>query len=143
MRIRFFFDSDGSVIRHGWLIDDITINSTSSNDSTLYNLSPGMITVTLTDNSGCQVVDSIQIGVNQNNLSLTLSSIDASCDSSNNGIVIAQASGGSGLYSYDVNGVLGTNANVTGLSPGLVTVIVADTNGCSVQDSVMRCRKWF
>ena len=137
VRIRFFFDSDGSVIRHGWLIDDITINSTSTNDSTLYNLSPGMVTVTLTDNSGCQVVDSIQVGVNQNNLSLTLSSIDASCDSSNNGIVIAQASGGSGLYSYDVNGVLGTNANVTGLSPGLVTVIVADTNGCSVQDSVM------
>ena len=42
----------------------------------------------------------------------------------------------SGLYSYDVNGNVGTSANVTDLR-GLVTVIVSDTNGCSVQDSVV------
>ena len=60
--------------------------------------------------------------------------IGTTCSDSNNGMAQANASGGSGTYSYSwTNGV--TNAINTTLPPGIATVTVTDNAGASATAS--------
>src|SRR5438874_12290619 len=49
----------------------------------------------------------------------------------NNGTATATASGGTGNLTYNWTPSGGTNANATGLAPGVYTVTVTDANGCT------------
>lgn len=90
-------------------------------------------TVTITDQAGCTLVESITIG-NPPAIDIIIeSTLDASCFGSKDGVATASASGGSPPYSF----VWGPNSGnqvgpeATGLVAGTYGVIVTDGNGCS------------
>jgi gliding motility-associated-like protein len=102
--------------------------------STVINLVPGIYTVTATDNNGCPITsESVYITEPSNPLTITVDSIDESCEL-NDGQATAFVLGGTLPYTYDWNNVSGLN-QIVGLSPGLYTVEIIDANGCTISSS--------
>ncbi|MEZ5056004.1 MAG: SdrD B-like domain-containing protein [Saprospiraceae bacterium] len=99
---------------------------------TITNLSPGSYTVTVEDSGGCTATATVNI---QAGTGINVSAIktDISCFGANDGTASANASGGSGNYTYSWSNGANTS-NITGLSAGTYTVVVTDSDsGC--QDS--------
>jgi gliding motility-associated-like protein len=98
----------------------------------LFMIAPGTYTVTLEDENGCTVTQSI--GITQLE-ELVLSAIDTDnpCFGQSLGAIDASISGGTLPYTYSWNGPSGFTAStqdLSGLSAGLYTLIVTDGNGC-------------
>ena len=97
------------------------------------NLSPGIYTVTVTDDTGCS--NAINVTITESPiLNLTTSGTSANCGTSN-GTATAMVTGGSGTYTYvwmpgNLNG-----ATVTNLATGTYTVAATDGSGCNVASS--------
>jgi len=99
------------------------------------NLSSGNYDVTVTDQNGCEEVQSFTI-VDGNGITSSVVSIDASCNGGNDGIAVAQGIGGALPYSYNwSNGDVSDTA--TNLIAGMYLVTVEDANGCSTIDTAM------
>lgn len=97
----------------------------------IFNLSAGTYTVTLTDNEGCQVVQSYTI-LNQTG-SLAISGVNNTNEYCGNGqgALDVTVTGGAQPYSFSwSNGA--TTEDLTGLSAGTYTLTVTDDNGCIV-----------
>jgi len=97
----------------------------------------GTYTVTVTDNNGCIITDSIAITEPD---SVLMSSIvvdsNASCNSVSDGGATAMGAGGTSPYSYNwSNGDM--SATATGLGAGAHYLTVTDNNGCIALDTVM------
>lgn len=101
---------------------------------TITGLSPGTYTVTVHDHGGCSA--SAKISVSQpTSLSLTKTSADVSCFGGNNGTATVNPAGGITPYTYSwSNGQ--TSQTINNLISGGYTVAIADSNNCSVIDSV-------
>jgi gliding motility-associated-like protein len=96
---------------------------------TVYNQS-GIYSDTLVASDGCDSILVINLSINAP-LSLTGNQTSASCNL-DNGIAIANASGGSGTFTYAwSNGFTGSTN--TGLAPGNYTVVATDQNGCTAE----------
>jgi len=92
-------------------------------------LCSGTVNVTITDSLNC--TSSASVVVNEPSaISITFTSVDASCGGSN-GSATAVASGGTSPYTYlwDDPGMQ-TNATATSLSGGSYTVLITDANDC-------------
>jgi gliding motility-associated-like protein len=99
---------------------------------TVYNQS-GLYSDTLVASDGCDSILVINLSINAP-LSLTGNQTSASCNL-DNGIAIANASGGSGNFTYAwSNGFMGSTN--TGLAPGNYTVVATDQNGCTAEIQV-------
>jgi gliding motility-associated-like protein len=85
--------------------------------------------VTITDVSGCTKIDSTRL-VRPSKIEVTTIPKDVSCFSGDDGQVIIQARGGTGIYSYYVNGIYQTDSIYNGLLAGTYTVVVEDNNNC-------------
>ncbi len=85
--------------------------------------------VTVTDNHGCVAIDSITLSEPS---VVTINAIPANvkCFKGNDGTVTVTASGGSGNYTFFLNGVIQPDSIFTGLTAGLYTASVQDENGC-------------
>tara|TARA_B100001142_G_scaffold327027_1_gene383725 strand:- start:3828 stop:7907 length:4080 start_codon:yes stop_codon:yes gene_type:complete len=96
------------------------------------NLFTGAYSMTITDVNGCIFVLSDLI-VEEPNQELQLSATvtDASCNGSFDGSILPSASGGTPPYQYAVDGFF----NINSLSAGDYTVSVEDANGCTAQDN--------
>ncbi len=99
------------------------------------NLAAGSYTVTVTDGLGCQDTASVFLSEPQAiQLQLTLTD-SVSCFGGNDGIVVANASGGTGVLTY-----LWSNGQTSpvagGLPAGPVSLVVTDANGCQDSASV-------
>ncbi|MEI6347474.1 MAG: PKD domain-containing protein [Bacteroidota bacterium] len=106
----------------------------SQTTSTISNLSAGSYSVTVTDNTGCQGVDTA-IVYNSNGLSASTDSTNASCGLAN-GSLTAHVTGGTPPYVY------GWSSNpeqqtqtVTNIIAGVYYVTITDANGCSTTTS--------
>lgn len=108
----------------------------------LANIPSSTHTVTVTDASGCQEVDSGSLSqpgplqILANNTFIT----DATCSGAMDGAILVGASGGTtanGNYTYAWSGGLGTitanTSQVSNLDPGTYTVTVTDDNNCVIQ----------
>ena len=116
----------------------ITVNSVQDSFLLAENLIPGIYTVTATDENGCTVTSgSIFISQPTDPLTITLDSIDESCNV-NNGEVISDVEGGTIPYTYTwSNGANGSSIDlINSLSPGFYSVEVVDDNGCVVNDTI-------
>lgn len=103
--------------------------------NTFSNLAVGVYTVRVTDANGCTKSVVMNV-VSASGLSLTASSITASCNG-NNGSITAIAIGGSLPLQYSIDGITYQNSNVfNSLGTGLYTVTVLDANGCTVTATV-------
>ena len=98
------------------------------------NLCAGNYVITVQDSNLCQntattsLVDPALLVIN----SIILN--DVSCNGGNDGSIIINASGGTGVLSYSINNgvTFSGSSNFTGLIAGSYNVIVKDANGCTV-----------
>jgi gliding motility-associated-like protein len=108
----------------------------------LDNIPFGTYSVTVSDASGCQEIDSGSLSqpaplqVLANNTFIT----NATCSGSMDGVITVGATGGTpaaGNYTYAWSGGLGTvvasTSTVSNLNPGLYSVTVTDANGCELE----------
>lgn len=103
--------------------------------STLSNLGAGSYSVTISDDSGCDLVLNAQ--VNSSSLAATTTFTQDDCGVVGIGTATVTPTGGTSPYSYawsDANSQ--TLATATGLSQGNYKVTVTDANNCSIEESV-------
>lgn len=104
--------------------------SSSATSQTAINLAAGSYTVTVTDGSDQSTATSAVTITEPPQLIATISSVTNATCGLPNGQVVAQATGGTGAYSYTWD--KGSNsATASGLASGAYTVTVTDVNGCS------------
>jgi large repetitive protein len=112
-----------------------TLNGgTPQSSNTFDGLFAGSYDVLLTDGAGCSVLASVVI-TEPTILDISLvTSADVSCYGGNDGEIVVSANGGTGTYTFTING---TNPQATGDFTGLTaaeyTVQVTDANGCTNQ----------
>jgi gliding motility-associated-like protein len=85
--------------------------------------------VTITDVRGCTKVDSTRLN-RPAKVEVSTVPKDVSCFSGDDGQVVINATGGTGIYSYYVNGIYQTDSIYNGLYAGTYTVVVEDNNNC-------------
>ncbi|MCB9186824.1 MAG: gliding motility-associated C-terminal domain-containing protein [Flavobacteriales bacterium] len=107
----------------------------STND-TATGLCPAIYTVTITDGSGCQSVETIPVS-NQDGPIISASSTDASCNGSCDGTAVVQITGGTSPFTILWDDPTGqTDTLATGLCAGIYNVTVTDANGCQTTAQV-------
>lgn len=104
--------------------------------ATATGIPSGSYTVIITDANGCTQTDVATVGVS-GGPSATISSADISCNGANDGIAIANTSGGNPPYTYVWNTIpVQTSATATGLAAGSYTVTVTDAGGCTTTANI-------
>lgn len=102
--------------------------STGSSNDSIFGLTAGNYTVTVTDSSGCSDTAVVTIDAGPG-VTVSLNGTDPSCNGDTTGSITATATGvGTLTYAWS-NG--GTAATITGLAAGNYTVTVTDANGCT------------
>lgn len=109
----------------------------SNNTTGITNLNGGTYSLTITDNAGCDLIQSYTVNTNQNtNLAFSaVTVVDDNCGQAT-GSIDAVATGGN-TYTYSLNG--GTSQNnglFTSLNSGSYTVSGYDENGCQIDSTV-------
>ncbi|MBA3683072.1 MAG: SprB repeat-containing protein, partial [Bacteroidetes bacterium] len=100
-------------------------------------LAAGNYTINVKDILGCVTTVTTTIG-QPSALTLTLSSLQPSCNGGNNGTVTATAAGGTSPYLYNINGgpnQAGNNFS-TNISAGAYNVTVIDNLGCTLSQTI-------
>lgn len=100
------------------------------NGATATGLAAGNYTVTVSDGSGCQTTQQVNIG-QPLELTVTGTVVNADC-LGNPGQIVASASGGNGGFSYVWSPGGQTGSTLTA-NPGTYTVQVTDSEGCQAQ----------
>jgi len=96
----------------------------------------GSYYVTTRDALGCEVVDSIYISEPEP-LSLEASELDwIDCFGYDNGLAFAEAQGGTDPYVFSWDNGQWIGDTVETLTPGLHTVVVTDSRGCTASDTI-------
>ncbi|MDY0141335.1 MAG: two-component regulator propeller domain-containing protein, partial [Bacteroidales bacterium] len=100
----------------------------------LIDLSAGEYHLTITDENSCQLVSTYTI-TQFPELVLSLDVTPISCGGYEDGSILAQAIGGSGIYSAytwydDQNDIIGVTPHITGLGAGYYKVVVRDSYYC-------------
>ena len=107
-------------------------NSYSAN-----NLAPGTYLVTITDNNGCQDIETVTITAPQSPITASISPVNVSCFGGNNGSFSVAILGGTGPFSLNVDpaGVIPafttSPPSVSGLTANSYSVTVLDVNQCA------------
>ena len=108
--------------------------SNGATTAELSNVSAGLYTVTVTDNTGCKGVDSFYV---DQPAALTVQQVQMQsvfCDQNCNGWISVTAAGGTAPYQYQwLHGATGCVAD--SLCAGIYTVAVTDGHGCSATGS--------
>ena len=101
----------------------------------LTGIPAGTYSVTLTDSNGCAGQDSITV-TEPAPLANTASLGDITCNGGANGSITVTASGGTPGYSFDwIHSP--TTSTVSGLAAGSYSVLITDSNGCTLQDTFL------
>lgn len=101
----------------------------SETTTTATGLSSGVYTVTVTDNNGCNMVDTIRVH-NSSSLTISASNTNVLCNGASNGTATVITTGGVSPFTYSWMPLGETSSTVTGLSAGTYTVTVTDNTGC-------------
>lgn len=133
--------SDGTVnaVIGGGVTNYIYNWSNNGNTSSMSNLGAGVYTLTVTDNNGCTIINSIAVVPQQGDTLQFVSKTGTACYLGCDGTAALQLSGnGNAPYTYMWSGpVSQTNLNATGLCAGLYTCTVTDASGCKDTMQVM------
>lgn len=104
-------------------------NGATSEDLT--NLSAGTYTVTITDNNGCSISESLTVNNNPGSISETAIVYNSTCGLSNGGINLS-VTGGSGNFSYQWNSGQ-TTQDITNVNAGTYNCQITDlSSGCMI-----------
>lgn len=108
-----------------------------NNDSTglkITNLPAGNYQVTATDNNQCSTVKTLEVKQPQP-LAVDFDTTPLVCNNDTNGSIMATVQGGVPNYTFQWN-TGATTAEVSSLGPGNYVLLVRDSNGCTLTDSV-------
>lgn len=120
-------------------IPSINFNGTTAmgNPVTFDNLTAGTYPVLVTDGNNCAVTSTIEITENPEVTLAITNTQNVLCHGENNGLIVAQSAGGSGDFTYFLNGVdQGNNNAFTNLSGGVYTIESIDNNGCLASEVI-------
>lgn len=104
--------------------------------ASISGLPTGTYSVTVTDSKGCSSTASCIVNQPSAALSVTTSSVDASCGTCCDGSASSSVSGGTSGYTYMWSPGGQTTSGITAVCPGNYTVCATDANGCSQCDTV-------
>lgn len=105
-------------------------------NATAINLCAGNFIVTVTDNQGCILMDTITI-TQPDTLTLKLISTPAYCKGACIGTALAITNGGNGGNQYQWDDPQAQQSyNATELCPGNYLLVVTDSIGCTIQDTI-------
>lgn len=115
------------------IVDDI-VWSNGTVGSLNEDLEPGSYTVVITNNNGCEFIQTYEIQpMSEINAERIIS--DIYCQGENNGSIELTISGGTEPYDIEwSNGMFGTQIN--NLSAGTYSAIIMDNNGCIIIDTI-------
>ncbi len=117
---------------YSWDTDPVQTAATAT------GLPAGTYRVSVTDVNGCNTVESVVLIQPNTELSVAVSVHDASCAGGTSGRAVAAVSGGTGPYSYQWDTAPEQiTAEAAGLPAGNYTVMITDTNGCTVAGSAV------
>jgi len=111
-----------------------SLNGDTPQTSNIFSgLVAGTYTVVVRDINGCSATTGAVVIENPLLLAISIeSSPQVSCNGASDGTIAVSVSGGTGVYSYSLNGAEPQASNIfSGLAAGTYTVIVRDANGCS------------
>ncbi len=113
-------------------------SSVNGNSATFENLGVGIYPIVVTDENNCESNSSVEItGGSAVELQIT-NTQNILCNGGTNGMIEAQSSGGSGNYTYSLNGInQGTNNIFTNLTGGIYIVTSMDDEGCTTATEVI------
>ncbi len=94
------------------------------------NLAAGTYSVIVTDDNGCTAEEMVTI-VEPDAIALTADPSAASCSNTADGGIEVSVIGGTGDYTYEWNGGLYTEEDLSDLQPGNYTLVVSDQNSCN------------
>ena len=131
---------DGGTPNYNYSWENSTGSLISLSD-TLINVSSGYYYLTITDNNGCYINDSIEI-TDPPLLNATIAHTNASTWGNNDGSATANPTGGTPTYTYEWENdaspgtIISTNQTANNLYAGSYSVTVTDDNGCEWYGSV-------
>jgi uncharacterized repeat protein (TIGR01451 family) len=99
-------------------------------------LPPGVYFISVLDANGCNTSTTATI-LPLPPITLTFSVVPPSCNSCNDGSIIANATGGAPPFTYSWNSTSVSGNTLTGVAPGIYNCCVTDANGCQTCDSVL------
>ncbi len=128
-----FNTSDGSVsitVSGGTVTDSYQyLWSNDSTTSSIVNLEPNLYMVTVTDDNGCSMMESVTVN-SPPAITFVIDSTDISCFGLADGTATVIGNGGTGVLSYEWN--VGTDQNnISSLSSGAYEVTITDSNDCA------------
>ncbi len=110
-------------------------NGAPSND-TAYNLTAGNYQVTVSDANSCSATGTFNVTQPAALAFNPAQTKDIRCFNGNDGFIIVSATGGASPYNYAWSHNLTLNQpNATNLTAGNYTVVVADTNNCTISQN--------
>ncbi len=108
--------------------------SNGASTATVNGLNAGDYSVTVTDINGCSDEGSVTL-TEPEELTLAFSITDIDCFGQNEGIIYAQAQGGTPPYQYSLNNLdFQASNSFSGLGSGSYTLTVLDANDCEVTE---------
>ncbi|MFK8005402.1 MAG: S8 family serine peptidase [Saprospiraceae bacterium] len=112
-------------------------NSVNGNSATFENLGVGIYPISVTDENNCESNSSVEItGSSPVELQI-INTQNIFCNGGNNGMIEVQSSGGSGNYTYSLNGISQGNNNIfTSLPGGVYLIGSTDDLGCTTSIDV-------
>jgi len=108
--------------------------STGDTSNTIYNLCAGIYTLTLTDSTGCTVIDHANLSETPP-MNVNITTTPASCMACNDGCITISVTNGCSPYSYMISPYVPLWMPCTSY-PGNYIVIVTDACSCTIQESV-------
>jgi gliding motility-associated-like protein len=114
-------------LSYSWNTVPPTLNDTVS------GLSAGTYQITITDANGCTHIDSVAVATGPSSVVVTVDSVSSlNCFTDTTGYASVSATGGTPGYTYVWNTIpVQTGPIASNLSPGIYTVTVTDSVGCS------------
>ena len=141
------------VLCNGNATGDATINATGGSgpynytwinlgtNPTATNLSAGTYFWEVSDTNGCTAMGSILISeptpISTSIIASNYSGFGVSAQGANDGTADLTVGGGVSPYSFDWNSGFATTEDLSGLFAGTYIVLVTDSNGCSISDTVV------
>ncbi len=112
-------------------------NTATGNSVTFENLPAGTFPFLVTDGNNCETFGSVDIFGNPAITLNVLNTQNVGCSGQSNGLIEVQAIGGSGNFTYTLNGTSQGNNNIfTNLSSGTYFIESIDDSGCTELISV-------
>lgn len=114
-----------------------SFNGSPFTSTTSYTgLASGTYTAIVKDANGCTFTTTVTVGSNAAPTALATTTTNSTCGAANGVITIGTTTGGTGPYTYSVNGSPFTTTTTYGsMAAGTYTVIVKDVNGCTFTTS--------